>query len=138
MSNTRSLCGTLVQFLRSIAIISENQINACPILVLSRVSVGLPVAMTSCTNPKLQVAHELEYQVVRSAETADGEIELRVPEEKLVELSSRTPRLRSLTDGDTVDTSQKIETARVHGVRCRVVLTEVRRGSDRISDKSRC
>ena len=76
---------------------SENQINACPILVLSWVSVGLQVAMTTCSNPKLQVAHELEYRVVRSAGAADGEIELRAPEEKLVELSSRTPRLRSLT-----------------------------------------
>ena len=36
--NTRSLCGKLVQFLRYIAIVSENQINACPILVLSWVS----------------------------------------------------------------------------------------------------
>ena len=38
VSNTRSLCGKLVQFLRYIAIVSENQINACPILVLSWVS----------------------------------------------------------------------------------------------------
>ena len=92
---------------------SENQIHVCPILVRSWVSVGLQVAMTTCTNPKLQVAHELEYRVVRSAGTADGveshtrsheleyrvvrsagtadvETELRAPEEKLVELSSRT------------------------------------------------
>ena len=36
VSNTRSLCAGLVQFLRYIAIMSENQINACPILVLFR------------------------------------------------------------------------------------------------------
>ena len=35
MSNKRSLCGKLVQFLRYIAIMNENQINVCPILVLS-------------------------------------------------------------------------------------------------------
>ena len=97
MSNTRSLCGKLVQFLRHIVIMSENQINAWPILVLSWVSVGVQVAMTTCTNPELQVAHELKYRVVRSARTGDGEIELRAPEKKLVELSSRTPRLRSST-----------------------------------------
>ena len=38
VSNTRSLCGKLVQFLRYIAIMSENQINACPIFVVSWVS----------------------------------------------------------------------------------------------------
>ena len=87
----------LVQFLRYIVIMSENQIHACPILVRSWVSVGLQVAMTTCTNPKLQVAQELEYRVGRPAGTADAETELRAPEEKLVELSSRTPRLRSST-----------------------------------------
>ena len=92
VSNTRSLCGKLVQFLRYIAIMSENQTNACPWVFL-----GLKAAMTPCTNPKCQVAHELEYRVVRSAGAADGEIELRAPEEKLVELRSRTPRLRSST-----------------------------------------
>ena len=97
VSNTRSLCGKLVQFLLYIAIVSANQINACPILVLLWVSVGLSVAMTTCTNPKCQVAHELEYRVVRSAVATDGEIEFRAPEEKLVELSSRTPRLKSAT-----------------------------------------
>ena len=35
VSNTRSLCGKLVQFLRYIAITSGNQINTCPVLVLS-------------------------------------------------------------------------------------------------------
>ena len=99
MSNTRTLCGKLAQFLRHIAIMSENQINACPILVLSWVSVGPQVVMTVCTNPKLQVSHELEYRVVRSAWTADGEIELRAPATKLVELSSRTPQLRGSTLG---------------------------------------
>ena len=34
-------------------------------------SVGLQVAMTTCTNPKLQVAHELEYQVVKRAPTEE-------------------------------------------------------------------
>ena len=52
MSNTRSLCGKLVQFLRHVVIMSENQINAWPILVLSWVSVGVQVAMTTCTNPE--------------------------------------------------------------------------------------
>ena len=75
MSNKRSLRGTLVQFLRYIAIMSENQINVFPILVLSSVSVGLQVAMTTGANPKLRVAHELECQVVRSAGAADGETE---------------------------------------------------------------
>ena len=84
VSNTTSLCGKLVQFSRYIAIMSEKQINACPILVLSWVSVGPQVASTVSTNPKLQVAHELEYRVVRSAGTADGEIELRAPAKKLV------------------------------------------------------
>ena len=54
---------------------SENQINVCPILVLSWVSVGLQVAMTSGTNPKLRVAHELECQFVRSVGAADGDTE---------------------------------------------------------------
>ena len=45
------------------------------------------MAMTTCTNPKLQFAHELEYRVVRSAVAADVEIELCAPEEKLVEMS---------------------------------------------------
>ena len=53
VSNTRSLCGKLVQFLRYIAIMSKNQMNACPNLVLSWASVGLQVAMTTCTNPKV-------------------------------------------------------------------------------------
>ena len=97
VSNTRSLCGKLVQFSRYIAIMSENPINACPLLVLSQVSDGPQVAMTACTNPKLQIAPELEQRVVRSAGTADSEIELRAPGEKLVELSSRTPRLGSST-----------------------------------------
>ena len=73
--NTWSLCGKLVQFLLYNAIMSENQINVCPILVLSWVSVGLQVAMTTGTNPKLRVAHELECQVVRSAGAADEETE---------------------------------------------------------------
>ena len=63
---------------------SVNPTNVCPILVLSWVSVGLQVAMTTCTNPKLQVAHELEYRVVRSVGTADGETELPAPEDKLM------------------------------------------------------
>ena len=98
--------------------------------------------MTTCANPKCQVAHELEYRVVGSAVSADGEIELRAPEEKLVELSSRTPRLRRSTVGTTVVTQLRChgnsETARVHGVRCRVVFSEVRSGLDRVSLKSRC
>ena len=53
-----------------IAIMSENLTNVCPILVLSWVSVVLQVAMTTGTNPKLRVAHELDYQVVRSAGAA--------------------------------------------------------------------
>ena len=69
---------------------SENQINACPLLVLSWVSVGLQVAMTTCASAKLQVAHELEHRDVKSAGTADGETELRAPEDYLVELRSRT------------------------------------------------
>ena len=47
MSNKRSLRGKLAQFVRYIAIMSENLVNVCPILV-------------SGTNPKLRVAHELE------------------------------------------------------------------------------
>ena len=85
--NTRSVCGKLVEFLRYIAIMSENQINTCPIVVLSWVSIGLQAAMTTCTNPQCQLAHELEYRVARSAVAADGEIELRAPEEKPVELN---------------------------------------------------
>ena len=81
VSNTRSLCGKLVQFSRYIAIMSENPINACPLLVLSQVSDGPQVAMTACTNPKLQIAPVLEQRVVRSAGTADSEIELRAPGE---------------------------------------------------------
>ena len=71
ISNKRSSCGKLVQLLRYNAIMSENQINVCPILVLSWNSIGLQVAMTTGTNPKLRVAHELECQVVRSAGAAD-------------------------------------------------------------------
>ena len=82
-------------------------------LVLSWVSVGLQVAMTTCSNPKLQVAHELEYRVVRSAGAADGEIELRAPEEKLVELSSRTPRLRSSTVVTQLTCHENSDIARV-------------------------
>ena len=66
--------------------------NVCPFLVLSWVSVGLQVAMTTGTNPKLRVAHEQENQVVRSAGAADGETEWKqqscAPEAKLVELST--------------------------------------------------
>ena len=115
------------------------QINACPILVLSWVSVGLQAALSTCTNSKCQVAHDSEYRVVRSA---DGEIELRAPEEKLVEMSSRTPSAEELDSGTTVVTQSRChgdsETARVQGVRCRVVFSEVRRGFDRVSLKSRC
>ena len=35
MSNTRSWCGKLVQFLRHVASTNENPTNVCPILVLS-------------------------------------------------------------------------------------------------------
>ena len=35
MSNTRRLCGKLVQFLRHVASTNENPTNVCPILVLS-------------------------------------------------------------------------------------------------------
>ena len=55
---------------------SENLNNGYPILVLSWVSIGLQVAMITCTNPKLTVAHELEYKVARSAGAAVGENEL--------------------------------------------------------------
>ena len=75
MSNKRSFCDEFVQFLLYITIISENLNNVYPILVLSLVSVRLQVAMTTCANPKLTVAHELEYRVVRSAGAADGENE---------------------------------------------------------------
>ena len=71
VSNTWNFCRKLVQFLRYIAIMSENETNACPSPVLSWVSVGLQVTKTTGTNPKLQVAHELEYRVVSSAGTAD-------------------------------------------------------------------
>ena len=70
VSNKRSLRGKLVQFLRYIAIMSENLTNVCPILVLSWGSVGLQVAMTTGTNPKLRVADKLECQVERSAGAA--------------------------------------------------------------------
>ena len=64
------------------------------------------------------------------------------PEEKLVELSSRTPSAEERDSGTTVVTQLRChgnsETARVHGVRCRVVFSEVRSGLDRVSLKSRC
>ena len=81
VSNTRSLRRKLVQFLRYITIMSENLNSVYPILVLW-VSVGLQVAMFTSTNPKLTVAHELEFIVAKSVGAADGENELR-------ELSSR-------------------------------------------------
>ena len=95
-SNKQSLRGKLVQFLRHVTIMSENQINVCPIIMLSLVSVGLQVAVITGTNTKLRVAHELECQVVSSAGAADGEtewkqhtcIQVAAPEEKLVELST--------------------------------------------------
>ena len=81
--------------------------------------------MTTCTNPKLQVAHELEYRVVRSVGTADGEIGLRAPEDKLV-VELKNPSAEELDSGTTVVTQLrchwKSEPARVHGVRCRVVF----------------
>ena len=43
--------------------------------------VRIRVAMITCTNPKLTVAHELEYRVARSAGEADGENELRAERE---------------------------------------------------------
>ena len=52
LSNKQSMRGKLVQFSRYIAFMSENLTNVCPILVLSWVSVGLQVAMTTGTNPK--------------------------------------------------------------------------------------
>ena len=87
-------------FLRYIAILSKNQINVCPILVLSWVSVG---AMTTCTNPKLQVTHELEYRVLRSAGINDGEVELRARREtRGVEL--KNPSAEELNSGTTMVT----------------------------------
>ena len=58
-------CGKLVQFLRHIAIMSE---VAAILAFAVGLSVGLQVAMTTCTNPQLQVAHELEYQVVKPSD----------------------------------------------------------------------
>ena len=70
-------------------------------------------------------------RVVRSAGAADGAAELRAPKEKLVELGSDSPRLRSSTEwydgGDTVEMSRDSGTARIHGVRCRVGFSKVRR-----------
>ena len=56
-----------------IAIMSENLTNVCPLLVLSWVSVGPQVAMTTGTNPMLRVAHGMKYQVAKSAGGAHGE-----------------------------------------------------------------
>ena len=51
MLNTRSFCGKLVQFLRHIATMSEDQAKC---ICNSRVCCEfVQVAMTSCTNPEL-------------------------------------------------------------------------------------
>ena len=50
MLNTRSFCGKLVQFLRHIAPMSEDQVKC--IRVCRVFPIGLQVAMATCTNPE--------------------------------------------------------------------------------------
>ena len=78
VSNTRSLRGKLV------TIMSDNK------MCCRGFRLGYTWPMITCTNPKLTVAHELEYRVVRSSGAADGENELRAKREtRRIELSSR-------------------------------------------------
>ena len=72
MLNTRSFCGKLVQFLRHIATMSEDQVKCIRnSRVCCEFSDWVQVAMTACTNPE---------SLVRSAVAADGDYELRAPE----------------------------------------------------------
>ena len=81
-------------------------------------SVGLKVAMTTCTNPKLQFAHKWECQVVKRSCA-------RQRETRGVELTRAS--IEELNSGTTVVAQLRrhgnSETARVHGVRCRVVFS---------------
>ena len=117
----------LVHFLRYIAVMSENQINACPILVLSWVfgwttSGDVPIqSVKLLTNRNTELQDQLWQMMAKSSCARQNE-----------ELDSGTAVVTQLRCHGSS------ETARVHGVRCRVVLSEVRSGLDRVSLKSRC
>ena len=106
-----SFCGTLPPWVRT-------KPSVAAILAFAvGLSVRSQVAMTTCTNPKLQVAHELENQVVkpsdvRQRETRGDELK-RAPTEELNSGTMEVTQLRCHENG---------ETARVHCVRCRVVF----------------
>ena len=88
--NTRSLCGSLVQFLRHIAIMSENQTNVC---CNSRVCCGF-VGWTASGDDCL---YQSKVAICSRMGMPSWETESSAPREKLLGLSSGEPRLRSPT-----------------------------------------
>ena len=106
-----SSCGTLPPWVRT-------KPSVAAILAFAvGLSVRSQVAMITCTNPKLQVAQELENQVVkpsyaRQRETRGDELK-RAATEELNSGTMEVTQLRCHENG---------ETARVHCVRCRVVF----------------
>ena len=113
MLNTQSFCGKVVQFLRHIATMSEDQVKC---ICSSRVYCECVEWVTGCDDYMYEsrAAHELEYRVV---------ITSCAPEIKLVDLSSVSQAQQWYDECDAVRRCHgDDETARVHREQGRVVL----------------